>query len=190
MMTGLETIARSTPEFDPLMIERLALFSRRRLWRMSGRGLDTPEDYVHRAIELTLSGQRKRDEEITMFAHLAGVISSLISHDAASATNRSVKEWPTDKTGEPIDIAASSLTPEDEMIRSGAEDEQTRLIERVRHELRGEPDLASFVDLLLEAPSTVAPREIAEELRISVADVYLMRKRLQRRLQFLMEAHA
>jgi hypothetical protein len=186
-MTGLAIVKRETPEFDPLMIERLVLFARRRLWRMTGRGLETPEDYVHRAIELTLSGQRKRDEETAMFAHLAGVISSLISHDAAGLANRSVTDWPTDRAGEPLEIAASAPTPEDAMLNDSADAEQAKLIARVFEELSGEPDLASFVRLLIDSPTTVAPREIAEELHISVADVYLMRKRLQRRLQFLMK---
>ncbi len=186
----MQKIVDAAPSFDPLLVERLVLFARRRLWKLTGRVLDRPEDYVHRAIELTLSGKRQRDPECPMFTHLTGIISSLVSHDVESAANRSTADWPSQATGEPIDFAAELPTPEEDIIARESEDQQNLVLGKVFQALSGEDDLCSFVRLLIDAPEALAPRDLADALHIPVDDVYLMRKRLRRRLRFLVEPEA
>ncbi|MDX2103836.1 MAG: hypothetical protein EAZ99_10695 [Alphaproteobacteria bacterium] len=183
-------IAAPAFEFDPALLERLALYARRRLQHMRGRSLEDAADYVSRAIVETLSGTRRRNPDVPMFNHLAGVISSLISHDAERAENRLVEGMPerlTDSgTYEPVDLRDDAPTPEDAMIAAEASDSQRKLAMKVMQVLSDEPDLQRFAALVMAAHSPPPPRELARSLGKPVEEIYTLRRKLQRRLAFLL----
>jgi hypothetical protein len=171
--------------FDPLLLERLMIYARRRLARAFGQHLEAAEDYVNRAIELTLSGKRRCDPASDMFRHLGGVISSLVSHDARSEANRATVGWPTADGGQPVDFASDRPSAEETLVERDVQHEQNTLVVRVLDMLQDEPDLARFVRMLMAAPDLPPPRQMALRLGVQVDEIYSMRKRLQRRLQFL-----
>lgn len=171
--------------FDPVLLERLLVYARRRVARTFGHRVDAAEDYVHRAIELTLSGKRRCDPAADMFRHLGGVISSLVSHDAESEANRLTVAWPVDAAGQPLDLASDKPSPEDRLVGQAAGATQADLVVRVLSAVGDEPDLAAFVRLLMAAPDVPPPRQMAQRLGVPVEQIYVMRKRLQRRLRFL-----
>ena len=177
------------PAFDPALLERLALYAKRRLQHMRGRMLEEPSDYVARAVIETLSGKRKRNPDVPMFNHLAGVISSLISHDADRAENRLVGAMPErlSETGEPepIDIRDDAPTAEAAMIAAEASDEQRKLVMKVMQTLSDEPDLQRFAAAVMAAHTPPPPRVLADRLGKPVEEIYTLRRKLQRRLGFL-----
>lgn len=175
---------------DPALLQRLALYARRRLAAMRGPRLDQPEDYVARAVLETLEGRRRRPPEIGLFQHLAGVISSLVSHDAARLENRSVTPLPDPAEGDGADLASDEPTPDAALIERQEQERQARLVVRVLQELASEPDLRRAAIIVMQADQTPRPRDLAAALGIAVDDVYNMRKRLQRRLGFLFEPAA
>jgi RNA polymerase sigma factor (sigma-70 family) len=82
-------------ELDELN-KRLLLFAHKRISRCFWRGEPsgplpggmTAQDFVYQAFQKTKDGTRKWNERATLFQHLAGVISSDISHLATSAENK------------------------------------------------------------------------------------------------------
>jgi hypothetical protein len=184
-MFAQEISGQNAHTFDPVLLERLLVYARRRLSRTFGQRLEAAEDYVHRAIELTLSGKRRCDASADMFRHLGAVISSLVSHDAESEANRLTVTWPVGGDGNPIDVACEQPSAEERLVGQASGDEQAELVVRVLSTLSDEPDLAAFVRLLMASPALPAPREMAKRLGVPVDEIYTMRKRLQRRLRFL-----
>ena len=112
-MFAQESSEEAASAFDPVLLERLLVYARRRLSRVFGQRLEAAEDYVHRAIELTLSGQRRCEPDADMFRHLGAVISSLVSHDAESEANRLTVAWPVGGDGQPVDLPCDKPSAEE-----------------------------------------------------------------------------
>jgi hypothetical protein len=125
-------------------------------------------------------------EGVTMFQHLAGAISSLISLDAESAANRKSAPWPMVRnrdTGEqPADFASADPTPEDALAAREAEVRQQRLLARIQAVLSDDPMLLVFARAVMDADAPPSPADLASRFGWTPVEVYNMRKRLQRRL--------
>src|SRR5258705_4391977 len=84
----------------PDLYRRLMLIAAGKLNRLRWRGgrsgallgARTAKDIVHDAIVKTMSGERVWNQGNSLFEHLAGVISSEISHLVKSAENRKTLE--------------------------------------------------------------------------------------------------
>lgn len=174
---------------DAMLLERLTLYARRRVARVHGVRIESAQDYVARAVMETLSGRRSRQLGVSMFVHLAGVVSSLVSHDAELSENRSTINWPEARTadGELVSVDMVDDGPNAEAILLGREAEarQARLAAEVFNALSDAPQLRRAARLIMEAPGAIPPRRLADALGCDVAEVYNMRKQLQRRLAFL-----
>ena len=124
-----------------------------------------------------------------MFVHLAGVVSSLVSHDAELAENRTTIPWPETRTPDgdlaPVDMVDQQPNPEELLVNREAAARQERLAAQVFNALADAPQLRRAARLIMEAQGPIPPRRLAEALGCDVAEVYNMRKQLQRRLAFL-----
>lgn len=161
---------------------------------MRGTRLEAPEDYVQRAIGDTLAGRRTRREGVSMFQHLAGVVSSLISTDAESAPNRGTIAWPQvtggDGTSRPLDPPTDAPTPEDRVVLRQEQVWQRHLSVRVLAVLEKDPPLKAFAEFVMASDTVPTPRAIADHLGCPVEQIYAMRKKLQRRLAPLLPSLA
>jgi DNA-directed RNA polymerase specialized sigma24 family protein len=179
----------SPSAFDSQLLERLTLYARRRCARVTGPRIEQPADYVSRAVVETLSGRRVKPPQISMFAHMAGVISSLVSHDAETAENRTTRAWPEralgDGDSQPMDFTDDRPNPEEAVVEAEEAGRQQRLTMHVLKALADAPDLRRLAVLIMNAPGPIPPRQLADELGCSASDIYNMRKQLQRRLGFL-----
>lgn len=174
---------------DAVLLERLTLYARRRVARVHGVRIETAQDYVGRAVMETLSRRRTRQLGVSMFVHLAGVVSSLVSHDAELAENRTTIPWPETRTPDgdlaPVDMVDQQPNPEELLVNREAAARQERLAAQVFNALADAPQLRRAARLIMEAQGPIPPRRLAEALGCDVAEVYNMRKQLQRRLAFL-----
>jgi hypothetical protein len=174
---------------DAVLLERLTLYARRRVARVHGVRIEPAQDYVARAVMETMSGRRTRQLGVSMFVHLAGVVSSLVSHDAELAENRATIPWPETRTADgdlaPLDMVDLSPNAEETMVAREAAARQSRLAIRVLNALADAPHLRKAARMIMEAPGPIPPRRLAEALGCDVGEVYNMRKQLQRRLAFL-----
>lgn len=179
-------VLRLQAEMDPLLVERLTLFATGRCRRAFGPALGAPEDYVNQAILDTLNGDRHWREDIGLFQHLCGVISSLVSRDANRKENAAVSQVESGVAG--TESPDTGPDPEEHLLATEAEARQRQLIERVRSDLQDDPPLQALAELILTHADPPPPRRLAEAIGCSVEIVYQMRRRLQRRLDWLMEA--
>jgi len=174
---------------DAVLLERLTLYARRRVARVHGVRIETAQDYVGRAVMETLSGRRTRQLGVSMFVHLAGVVSSLVSHDAELAENRTTIPWPESRTPDgdlaPVDMVDQQPNAEELLVNRDTDARQARLTVQVFKALADAPKLKRAARLIMEANGPVPPRRLAAALGCDVAEVYNMRKQLQRRLAFL-----
>ncbi len=174
---------------DALLLERLTLYARRRVARVHGIRIESPQDYVARAVMETMSGRRTRHLGVSMFVHLAGVVSSLVSHDAELAENRTTIPWPETRNADgdlaPVEMVDQRPNAEQSLVAREAAIRQSRLALQVLNALADAPNLRRAARLIMEAPGPIPPRRLADALGCDVAEVYNMRKQLQRRLAFL-----
>jgi len=193
MRSSLQTIDGTAQlgegALDAVLLERLTLYARRRVARVHGVRIEAPQDYVARAVMETMSGKRTRQLGVSMFVHLAGVVSSLVSHDAELAENRTTIHWPETRSADgdviPVDMVDDSPNAEDALVAREAAVRQSRLALQVLNALSDAPQLRRAARLIMEAPGPIPPRRLAEALGCDVGEVYNMRKQLQRRLAFL-----
>jgi len=193
MVSSSQTIDAPSPlgdgELDALLLERLTLYARRRVARVHGVRIDTAQDYVARAVMETMSGRRTRSIGVTMFVHLAGVVSSLVSHDAELAENRTTVPWPEARGVDgdliPVDMADGRANAEETLVAREDGAQQSRLVVKVLGALADAPNLRRAARLIMESSGPIPPRKLAALLECDVAEVYNMRKQLQRRLAFL-----
>lgn len=156
---------------------RLLLFSQRRAARLFWRGEYggampggvKPEDFVMKAIEQALSGERRWDNKISLFAFLCGAISSMLNHAAESVENRITRR--VDPRIEEYKLVAPATELADE----------ESLPERFVDSLRDDPLVYKMVAHILSS-NTDKPSQLARVLKISVRDVYNANKRLKRKL--------
>lgn len=178
-------VERLQAEIDPLLLERLTVYAARRCRRMFGRAIETPEDYVNQAIMDTMTGARRWREGVTLFSHLCGVISSLVSKDAQSGGN--VRIDPGDAAALQETVADTRRDPEATLIARSREDQSEAFVQRLLAELADEPELQAVVELILTHDTPPPPRDLAARIGCPVAVVYQLRRRLQRRLSRLAE---
>lgn len=184
LMTG-GLVERLQAEIDPLLLERLTVYAARRSRRMFGRAIETPEDYVNQAIMDTMTGARTWREGVTLFSHLCGVVSSLVSKDAQSGGNVRVDQGDASELQETL--ADSRRDPEATLIARAREEQSEAFVARILAELADEPELQAVVELILTHDTPPPPRALAERIGCPVNIVYQLRRRLQRRLAWLTE---
>ena len=168
------------------LIPRLFLYTRGRLhrgmrWRNKYDG-SIPggceiEDFVHKAIIKTISGERKWDsKERTIFKHLTGVISSEINHLSESKENELGIDGDDVLTTTSSQQLGFGFNPEQIAI---AESEQIVFLEYLRCV---DPQLKQLAELIL-SEGFRGSIEISNELGISVKNVNNLKKRLKRALK-------
>lgn len=168
---------------DPRLLERLLLYAARRTARVAGAAVERPEDYVQRAVTLTLGGLRRQSEGVDLFAHLAGVVSSLVSHDAARGRRTGFledappgRQWPS-----------PDPNAEDALALIAEAERQEALKDAILRALADDPLACRVARLLMEAETPPPPRALAALLGVAVDEVYRARKRLQRRIGPMLE---
>jgi hypothetical protein len=144
---------------------RVLLYTAKRLRGLSWRGRPngpilkgmTPKDFVHDAIIKTMSGQREWNRDVSLFRHLAGVISGDISHLVNSLENKRSRLHDDEKI---VDIADHREGPEMGAIRKSQLKRYFAYLEKKR------PVLGKLAEAVLYRPSGIT-EELVRELGLT-----------------------
>jgi DNA-directed RNA polymerase specialized sigma24 family protein len=150
---------------------RLLLYAEGRLRRLHWpRGRPQCQDFVQRAIEKALSGERKFDSGKTLLHNLCQIVSSDISHEVESYNNRHVS-FEDDAVVNMVDY------------RQQSPEETAHYSHLARHFLDylGSHDAAArtVADLMINSGITKST-EIAVHRGLSVSEIENIKKRLRR----------
>lgn len=144
----------------------------RRAWRGKyfgpAPGAPTPHDFVHQAIEETMSGERVWNRDVSLFQHMVGVIRSKISHLSTSQENK-VTQREDDKI---VQIADYRINPEAAAIRKAQEEAFLAFLEAKK------PALRQLAYWMLHEPIRDTP-ELTVRLNMSVRDVDSLKRALR-----------
>ena len=175
-------------DFDPIdLSKRLIVYAddilRRRTWRgnaASGApGGQTAEDFVQESFKKYFAGERRRPPDVPWFDFFAGVIRSLISHLVETPENRHAHDFFVE-----ADVGGPGLLPITAVADVAYESpEACRLardsVKEVRCAFSSDDRMQQYLSLVeSERYDTVS--ELAEALRVSIAVVANLRKRLRR----------
>jgi hypothetical protein len=155
---------------------RLVYLAAKKLNRLSWRGRPsgpipggtTAKDIVHNAIVKTMSGQRIWNRDLSLFDHLAGVISSDISQLVSSAENRRTLQ----ADEKIVNIADHMEDPETIAIRKSQEQRFFAYLEEKK------PALRQLAETILY--SQVTGTELAVQLNLSIREVDSLKRALRR----------
>jgi RNA polymerase sigma factor (sigma-70 family) len=170
---------------------KYALDKTRRLYWQGKLGGDLPggqqaEDLVEEAIEKVRSGERKWNpyDQPDLYEYLRSVIDSLISHLVNSRENRVViRLVPNDDDKDPINrFPDRAATPLDRLLQEEREASSERWFWGFHSSLADDPPLQRYIECIYEYPTNIKPSAIAEQLGITLAEIYNLKKRLKRRL--------
>lgn len=167
---------------------------------------DIAEDLVMDAIKKIINGDVIWDPNAKpdLLIYLKSVVKSGLSHLYDDKENKITRRFPSvqkENGPEPIeveelmDIASSNeghtrhlpvespQNPEAILIRKQNEDEEEAFTDELITKIEGEKDLEEMFLLIMDGYSK--PREIAEQMRVDVKQVYNMQKRLRRQFNYL-----
>ncbi len=163
-----------------------------------GASIQPPEHYVNEAIQRCLPGAdgvivRPLASTVALRPALCGIIKSILSHDAQPSEARAnargelqVGEEEVEKADvsvEDFETSYWSESAEDEsVVRSSAfkRMDDRPVLEAFRQFIRSDEIVSRMVTLLLEEDIDEPATEVAKRIGISVAEVYVARKRLAR----------
>jgi hypothetical protein len=156
---------------------RLLLFTASKLKRLTWRGklgghvpgMPTEYDFVQAAVLKTMEGTRRWSQKISLFQHLAGVISSDINHLAMSEDNKTTAH--ADDTI--VQIEDYRPTPEAVVLRKKDEEHFFAYLEAKR------PALKQLAHLILHE-SVRTTDELMARLSLSLRDIESLKKALRR----------
>lgn len=172
----MDSIENEDTNWEEMICRLLVLAQRthRRYYlHLSERNIE-PQDLVQEAIVRFFSGCRKRKRGLDLFVFLGGTIKSIASHHLEKALRRDCLSH---------DFNASII------FKPNIDDENKRLkllSEKIEEEtiisfLKGDELLCKIVRLVF-SDYEIKPREIADELSISIQEIYNAYKRLRRKL--------
>jgi len=193
------------------LYRRLMLYTYKRFgWILNRVGVE-PQDLVQQAIKDTFEGRRhwppidaetgKTRKDVSLLVFLCNVISSNASHLLEKERKRLTVETPQPSDvddnldfGETSSDWLNAFTKESpvkhfELIGDTAADRQViygELTDKIRNSVAGDAVLLHIIELLLQSPD-LKPKEIAEQLGLSMPQMYTALKRLRRRLHGLRE---
>jgi hypothetical protein len=127
------------------------------------------QDFVQRAIEKALSGERSYDRRKTLFQNLCQIISSDISHEAQSYKNKHTV--PEDDTV--VNLVDYKQDPEDTAHYG-------ELVRDFLYYLGSRDDLAKGIADLMIKSEIAKSAELALTLGLSVQEIENAKKRLRR----------
>lgn len=193
------------------LYRRLMLYTYKRYgWVRDRIGVD-PQDLVQQAIIDTLEGKRlwpsidihtgEAKKDTNLFLFLCSVISSKASHLLEKERLRptvEISELEQTEADVRFEMDSSELvnffTGESpvryfELTSDAIPESQIyygELVDRVSQSVAGDTELMHIVESLLQSPD-LKPKEIAEQLGLSLPQIYTALKRLRRRLHGLRE---
>jgi hypothetical protein len=156
---------------------RLLVVARGKLQRLTWRGriggavpgAPTEQDLAQMAVLKTIDGRRRWKREVSLFQHLADVISSDINHLATSKENQTTLE--VDDTV--VQIEDYRMTPEAEVIRKTQEESFLVFLEARN------PSLRQLAELILHE-SLRSTSEFSVKLNLSISQVESLKTALRR----------
>lgn len=158
------------------------------------------DDLIHEAIEDLINDKRHCPlDMISLPVCLFNIVRSKVSNIQKKWNHCREKEnfqiidseefdIPTNSLGHYIDSSVSHLSKAgDVLIEEISESEVPSLRERILFWIKDDPLLVRIVEYQLTSGGDIKPRRIAEELKISIKDIYNANRRLKIRLTPLLE---
>jgi hypothetical protein len=199
-----ETIQRIEAQLDGAIIQRLTLHAAMKIERLWWQGVLggeppgglTPMDFVQRAIEKTLQAAHGAGAGRTwdfgvqpdLLRHLQSVIDSDISHVVEGWENRtfrseqSVSGTNSDGEAEPIltSFPAGTATPSEICVANEREQAREKVLFEFLDFLADDPQLLKTMELVFDGVRK--PAEQAKKLGITSKEMYVVTRRMQRRI--------
>lgn len=154
------------------------LLGRHRIWRDNASGCPPGGVSASDLVQIAFSKYplRRRDDDVTPFMLLAGIIRGEVAHlvDRSENKHGHLRIGEADAPG----VISGEVLPD---TQSGVEDELIArdLLRRIDTHFRGDRKLLQYVRLRITEQYETA-REFARALRISCDEIYNMNRRLQR----------
>ena len=155
------------------LVPRLLLYARYKLRRRPKSSTllgASEEDFVSQAIEKTISGVRRwENEEVSLLDHLMGVVSS----DIYNENRKNYMFFENDNSS--LENIVDERTPEDNLVYLDLENDLKKFREYV-----GEKDKELHEYLLLASVYELSSKEIEKHMDIVSDKIYQFRRRLRR----------